>query len=129
MTTSPETLEFKQRVAANNARILEPDGEPQRRAARAGAGHHGAIGVRRDGQREAFEAAPAIAVAEQAQRSGHACRGRRIIARQCKGEQSAPAGEVALPQGMAGVGGKQRAEHLRDLRLGLQPLRHLQGRA
>ena len=25
MTTSPETLEFKQRVAANNARILEPD--------------------------------------------------------------------------------------------------------
>ena len=108
------------------AGILEPDMEAHRRSARRPFGR-GAVGraIEQDGQ--ALEAAPGCAHAEQRQLVDEGVHRRLRHRLEHDAEQAAGAGEVALPDGMAGIAferGMQHAQHLRPL---LEPARDLAG--
>ena len=112
-------------------RIFEPDGEADAQPVflapaclRPSARAADARGV--EGQGKAFEPAPAVADAEQLQRVDE---GRALFAGvtgQHEAEQTAPAAEIARPQFMAGRPFHHRAQHMRNLGAGFEPVRDLQ---
>ena len=105
--------------------ILEPDMEAHRRAAgRPGGGAAHIVAIERDHQ--ALEAAPRRADAEQRERVDegvHRCLRHRL---EHDAEQAARAGEVALPDRVAGTAFERRVEHARHLRPLREPARDLQ---
>ena len=113
------------RSAMRSAGVLQPDMQPQERPVgrpRPGRAH----GPRIDRQDQALVAAPGGAHAEEAHAVEHGVHRRLGKRLQQDREQARAAGEVAPPQGMAGIVRQGRMEHAVDLGALLQPARQMQ---